>query len=286
MGTTLAVRGAKLLPPLWSAAALETHPGLVRQIHEENVAAGADILTANTFRTHARNGLGERAASATALAVRLAREAARGVPRAVWVAGSLSPLEDCYSPGLVPGDADLEREHGRQAETLAEAGCDLVLAETLNSLREARAALRAAAATGLPVLVSLVSDGRGRLLSGEPLAAVAAVLLDERIPPVVLGLNCVPARRLFTDLEVLARAAPGVPLLASGNTGRARDEARGLFEEPIEPAAYAREAAQWIRLGARIVGGCCGTSAPHVAALASLLTGSSRESSSGEGSCP
>ncbi|MBL8114235.1 MAG: homocysteine S-methyltransferase family protein, partial [Acidobacteria bacterium] len=128
--------------------------------------------------------------------------------------------------------------------------------------------------------------GRGRLLSGEPLAAVATALLADRVPPVGLGLTGVPARRLARDLEVLSRSAPAVPLLAAGNTGRARDEARGLFEEPIEPAAYAREAVQWIRLGARIVGGCCGTSAPHVAALAGLVTGSSRESSSDEGSCP
>jgi methionine synthase I (cobalamin-dependent) len=180
----------------------------VRQIHAENVAAGAAILTANTFRTHARNGFGERAASATALAVRLAREAALGSQRTVWVAGSLSPLEDCYTPDLVPEGEDLEREHGLQSEALAGAGCDLVLVETMNTLREARAALRAATATGLPVVVSLVSDGQGHLLSGEPLAIVAATLLDERIPPVALGLNCVPARRLARDLEVLARARP------------------------------------------------------------------------------
>ncbi len=78
--------------------------------------AGAEVLTANTFRTHrrtlAKGGLGERSRELTALAVRLAREAATSAGRPIFVAGSLAPLEDCYRPDLVPDDAALEREHG------------------------------------------------------------------------------------------------------------------------------------------------------------------------------
>ncbi|MFY9552169.1 MAG: homocysteine S-methyltransferase family protein, partial [Thermoanaerobaculia bacterium] len=202
MGTELQRRDLDTSLPLWSAAALLRDPELVWTIHTDEVAAGAQILTANTFRTHARSlgkaGLSERSSDLTVLAVRLARQAAAAPGREIFVAGSLSPLEDCYRPDLVPEDAVLAREHGAQARFLAEAGVDLILAETHNTIREAVAALRAAKETGVPVVVSLVCDGEGRLLSGEPVAEAARALLP--LEPDALGVNCVPAPRLEGDL--------------------------------------------------------------------------------------
>src|SRR5262245_4467775 len=213
MGTELQRRDLDTSLPLWSASALVRDPELVWTIHSDEVAARADILTANTFRTHARSlakgGLAARAVELTALAVQLAHQAAAARGREIFVAGSLSPLEDCYRPDLVPDDAALAREHGAQARLLAESGVDLILAETHNTVREAAAALRSAKATGLPVVVSLVTDGEGRLLSGESIADAAGMLLPLR--PDALGINCVPAARLAHDLEALAAAARGVP---------------------------------------------------------------------------
>src|SRR5215472_3037340 len=198
MGTELQRRETDTALPLWSARPLVEDPELVWTIHGDEVAAGADILTANTFRTHARSlargGAGERAEELSALAVRLAHQAAATPGREMFVAGSLSPLEDCYRPDLVPGDAALAREHGTQARFLADAGVDLLLAETHNTVREAVAAGRAARDTGLPFIVSMVTDGAGRLLSGEPLAAAAEALLP--LEPSALGVNCVPAGKL------------------------------------------------------------------------------------------
>lgn len=284
LGTELARRGANLAPPLWSARSLDAAPDAVRAVHAENVSAGADVLTACTFRTHARNleaaGLANAQAEArrrTRLAVALAREAASGAGRAVFVAGSAAPLEDCWRPDLVPHDAALDREHGAHAENLREAGADFVLVETMGTAREGRAAVRAAAAAGLPAAVSFTTDEDGRLLSGEPLARAAGDLLDLAAPPVAIGVNCVPARRVLGALEVLAAAAPGLPLLAYANAGRALDEAAGLYPEPVGPDAYAELARTWLAAGARLVGSCCGTSAAHVAALADLR-GSTRGS--------
>jgi S-methylmethionine-dependent homocysteine/selenocysteine methylase len=289
MGTELARRGSDTAPPLWSARALIESPDLVRTIHEENVAAGAEVLTADTFRTHGRNlkqGLdplcleGKKrptAAELSALAVRLAREAATA--HSVRVAGSLAPLEDCYRPDLVPSDGELSVEHRAQAEALAAAGVDLILVETMNSVRELVAATTAALETGLPVIASMVTDGEGRLLSGESIAEAARALLSLRRKPAALGINCVPARTLGADLGRLAAAAPGVPLAAYGNAGRALDEPRGLFTDPIDPAAYADLARGWIVTGARLVGSCCGTTADHIAALRVLVRGSSPGSS-------
>jgi homocysteine S-methyltransferase len=280
MGTELQRRDADTTLPLWSARALLQDPELVWTIHGDEAGSGAEILTANTFRTHARTlakaGMGSRAAELSALAIRLAHQAAtvrdaslRG--REIFVAGSLSPLEDCYRPDLAPDTTSMEREHAAQAGFLADAGVDVILAETHNTIREARAAAAAAKATGLPFVVSLVTDGKGRLLSGEPIAEAAPALLE--LSPDALGINCVPAASLSVDFAVLAASAPGVPLAAYGNLGLPAEGSGWAFADSLEPDAYADEARGWIARGARIVGGCCGTTSAHTRALAGLIAG-------------
>jgi S-methylmethionine-dependent homocysteine/selenocysteine methylase len=273
LGTELQRREANTSLPLWSARALLDDPELVWTIHGDEIAAGADILTADTFRTHARTlgkaGLAARAGELSALAVRLAHQAAVTPARQAFVAGSLSPLEDCYRPDLSPDDAALAREHEAQARLLVEAGVDFILAETHNTIREAVAAARAAKATGLPFVVSLVTDGAGRLLSGETLEAAAAALLP--LEPDALGVNCVPAGRLAGDLARLSAAAPGMPLAAYGNLGLPSEGPGWSFTGGLDPSEYAREASRWLGLGAKIVGGCCGTTPAHTRALRQLL---------------
>jgi S-methylmethionine-dependent homocysteine/selenocysteine methylase len=268
-GTELQRRGADTRLPLWSARALVESPALVSAIHKDEVAAGAEVLTANTFRTHRRTlekaGLGGRSRELTLLAVRLAREAAEGGGREVFVAGSLSPLEDCYRPDLVPEDEALEREHRDQAESLATAGVDAILLETHNTVRELVAAARAAKATGLPYIASMVTDGAGRLLSGEPIEDAVRAL--ERFDPDALSINCVPAARLSADLARLAAAAPDRPLGAYGNLGLPADDFGWSFTEELSPELYADHARKWVAIGARLVGGCCGTTPAHTAAL-------------------
>ena len=273
MGTELERRGVRCALPLWSAWALLEAPGRVLEIHREEAAAGAEVLTANTFRTHGRSlgkeGRLEEAAGLTKLAVSLARRAASEAPRPAWVAGSLSPLEDCYRPDLVADDSVLEAEHVEQAIRLADAGADLILAETHNSARELAAAVRAARATGLPVVASMTTDGSGRLLSGEPIADAVRALADA--PPDAWAVNCVPAGSLLDDLRALAAAAPAAPLAAYGNLGPPSDADRTVFSADVPPHEYARLASGWLDAGARMIGGCCGTTPRHTAALRSLL---------------
>ncbi len=269
LGTELARRGAPSAPPLWSARAVLERPDLVLAVHRENVAAGADVLTAGTFRTQPAL-LGAAAREATRRAVALAREATAERP-GVLVAGSIAPVADCWRPDLVPPGTELARLHALHAEALAAAGADLLLLETFGTAREWLAAARAASATGLAVVACATTREDGALLSGEPLGEAARALLALPSPPVALGVNCVPARRLAASLARLAAAAPGVPLAAYGNTGLPLDEAAGLFAEPVSPAEYAAVAERWRSLGARLVGGCCGTGAGHVAALAGRL---------------
>jgi S-methylmethionine-dependent homocysteine/selenocysteine methylase len=279
MGTELQRRDADTRLPLWSARALLQDPELVWTVHADEAAAGADVLTANTFRTHARSiraaGSDASAAGLTAEAVALAHRAAAVPRREIFVAGSLSPLEDCYRPDLAPDDAALSREHGEQARSLAAAGVDLILAETHNSIREAEAALRAAKATGLPAAISFVTDGKGRLLSGEPLEEAAKRLAG--IEPDAIGVNCVPAGRVLFELDRLKNAAGGTPLIAYGNLGLPQNENGWEFSDELAPEAYAAEAARWLAMGARVVGGCCGTTPDHTRAVRQMVDGTMRE---------
>ena len=262
-GTELNRRGVDTGLPLWSAKALLDAPDVVRQIHRDYVAAGAEVVTANTFRTYRRTlthaGLGERAAELTALAVQIAREAA---DCKAWVVGSQPPLEDCYSPQLCPDDVALAEEYAEMAANLANAGVDAILAETHNTIREAVAATRAAMATGLPVLVSFVCGNDGRLLSGESLSdAVRAVV---PFHPVAILVNCVPAEIVVPLLREIQQAAPGVPRGAYANVGRPDPVQGWVNTDAQEPDRYAEFAEQWLAAGAKIIGGCCGTTPAHI----------------------
>jgi len=281
-GTELERLGLSTGLPLWSTHALLEAPECVLQVHAAHLAAGAEIVTANTFRTQqrtlARAGLDAATPGSdvrlTRLAIGLARSALDPVgplaPPGRWVAGSLPPLEDCYRPDLVPSDAALDREHGRQAELLGEAGADLILIETMNTAREARAAARAAARTGLPFAVAFVAWDGARLLSGEALAEAAREVVG--LGAAAVGVNCLPAGNLPACRQALR--ALGAPLLVSPNRGRPEPRS-GFAREPAgEPHAFVGALEPWLESGGRtaIVGGCCGTTPADIAALARRIT--------------
>jgi len=257
MGTELERLGIPSELPLWSVLGLIEAPKTVLAIHGAYVAAGAQALTANTFRTQRRTldhaGQGHRAGELTARAVALAREAASD--RDIFVLGSAPPLEDCFHPERVPDDATLAREHAEHARHLVEAGADAVLVETMNTIREAVAAVRAARDCGAAAFASFVSRSEARLLSGEPLdEAVDAVA---EYGPLAVGVNCLPPGAVPPCLGVLQRA--GLPFFVYANL-------IGPGEER-SPEEFARSAAGWIEAGARMVGGCCGTRPDHIRAL-------------------
>ena len=266
LGTELARRGFSLDSKLWSAPAIFQQPERVRQIHQDYANAGAEILTANTFRTHRRNlqtaGLGDRARNLTLQAVQLAREAAKAADHAVWVAGSQAPLEDCYRPQDVPDDQTLFREHAEMAQNLQAAGVDLILVETQNTVHEAVAATEAAMETALPVFVSFVCGLDGRLLSGETLKeAVAAV---RPFHPAAVLVNCLPASVVRQALAELRNLLPETPVGIYANVGYS-DANRGWVSTAMEhPETYAREAVRWRDQGAKLIGGCCGTTPEHI----------------------
>lgn len=274
-GTELNRRGVDTGLPLWSANALMSEEGsrILQDIHEDYLRAGADILTTNTFRTHRRalipSGNADLALDLTRRAVKVARNAIAAIPseRTRYVAGSISTLEDCYRPDLVPPDDELRAEHSERVQHLLECGIDLFLIETINTIREAVIIAKLAAITGTPVVVSFVCGRDGKILSGESLSDAARALLPLGIS--AIGVNCGPTPNLARPLEELKSACPkDFPLIAYGNIGYA-DEVVGWVNTDAEnPEAYCAHALKW---PARIVGGCCGTTPAHIAALSKAL---------------
>jgi S-methylmethionine-dependent homocysteine/selenocysteine methylase len=283
-GTELERQGIHAGLPLWSAHALLDAPESLEAIHRAYVEAGAEAITANTFRTQARTlargGMGKRAEELTQRAVDLARRASgrrrsgelpsgRQPPRQepagrrAWVLGSAPPLEDCYRPERVPDPDVLQREHSEHAANLARAGVDAILAETHNTVREAQAAVAAARATGLPVLVSFVCDAEARLLSGEPLAAALDAVAS--LGPNAVGVNCLPPSHVDACLQPLADL--GLPFGVQANLGAPGDIAMARREHDCTPEDFARHAAEWCSAGASWVGGCCGTTPAHLRAV-------------------
>jgi S-methylmethionine-dependent homocysteine/selenocysteine methylase len=275
-GTELGRRGVDLSLPMWSARAILDAPNIIQQIHREYLQAGADLITANTFRTHerslARVGMGDRARELTHRAVQIARAVRDEVNPNARVLGSVAPLEDCYKPELAPDYNTCETEHAQMIEHLLEAGVDLILIETMNTLREASAAARQAQsfAPGKWILsVCTNHDGPpATLLSGEP----ATDLLSRVNDALAVGINCVAAPSIEAQVKLLRMLVPQhVRISTYANIGYRDHDGQWVCTDAIDPEKYTEYAARWVYAGATIIGGCCGTRPATIAALAEHL---------------
>lgn len=285
VGTELARRGVRTTLPLWSARALidPGGPETLAEIHGDYARAGAEILVTNTFRTTeralAKGGAADAWREVNRRAVECARAGAAAAPGPCLVAGGLAPLEDCYRPDLAPSREECLSEHRRQADLLAGLGVDLIFIETMNCRREALAALEAARASGLDVLLSLCPRPPHHLLSGEPLeeavpeiadagaGALRGILLNCATPEALAGIY----RRFAALVTGLAPTAPRLPHGLYAHLGEPDPVSGWKLPERHEPERYAAWMRDRLDEGARLVGGCCGTTPDHTGALARLL---------------
>ena len=270
MGTQLQEAGIAPgeLPELWN---LE-RPEAVRTIHERYLAAGCDLVTTNTFGAN-RLKLGERLAPAVEAAVSLARaaaDAAGGKPR--FVALDLGPSGRLLEP---LGTMAFEEAVALFAETVrigtAAGQCDCVLIETMGDLYEAKAAVLAAKETcDLPVFCTMTFDENGKTLTGGSAAAAVAVL--EGLGVDCVGLNCGLGPAQAADVFAELRTFASVPIMIQPNAGMpaVRD---GKTVYGVQPAEFAAHMADFARTGARMLGGCCGTTPAHIAALVRACEG-------------
>ncbi len=281
-GTEIERRGGPLAAPLWSAQALLDRPDLIRQIHLDYLVAGAQVITTNSFRTHARNlaaaGLADQAPALTALAVRLACEARDayscehrdGV--AVQIAGAVSPLADSLRPEASPGVSAIP-EHRQICQQLVDAGADLLLIETMGHIDEARAAVIAAQGLGRPVWLAVVAGRDGRLLGGSSFAALLAALADLELQALLL--NCTELSHLDAAIPAMVSATRDRPNLWLGtypHTGH-QDPVHGWQTHAVDATSFATTLATWHAKTPELslLGGCCGSTPEWIAELARRL---------------
>lgn len=267
MGTMLYIRGV-FINRAFEELNLK-QPGLVRGVHQEYLAAGADILETNTYAANrfklSPRGLADRVAEINTRGVEIAREAAAG---RAWVAASVGPLGVRIEPFGPIGRDEAREVFAEQVAALVEAQVDLFILETFTHLPELEEALQAVRAVSkLPVIAQVVVGKGGRtregVAAGEAATRLAAAGAD------VIGANCSEALAVLEALEAM-HAAVDTPLSGQPNAGAPRTvEGRNIYlASPDYIVAWARRA---MRAGARFLGGCCGTTPDHIKALRQVV---------------
>jgi len=252
------------IPDSWNL----TWPDRVEQVAREYVEAGSEVILTNTFRSNgitlASAGLAGRAREINAAGVEISRSAAAGRAR---VAASIGPTGKMLMAGEVSAE-ELHAAFAEQAEALAGAGADALLIETMSDLEEARIALRAARATGLPVIVSFAFDtgkNRDRTMMGVTPEQAAAEM--EAAGADAVGANCGAGIERFPALCARMRHACSLPVWIKANAGLPEwRDGRAVYT--AEPEAFAAHLPALAEAGAAFVGGCCGTTPAFIRALA------------------
>src|SRR5271170_3615311 len=254
-------------PELWNAI----HPDRTQALHRAFVDAGSDIILTNSFGANRRrlmlHGLEARARELNRLAARNARKVADSAGRPVVVAGSVGPTGDLIAPLGPLSEDEAVDVFFEQIEGLREGGADVAWIETMSAAEEIRAAALAAANCGMPSTITATFDTSGRTMMGVAPAAFGALVEAFDPAPIAFGANCgVGASDLLAAILALSPARPGAPLIAKANAGVPQWHGTHIHYSgtPELMEAYAGLA---VDCGARIVGGCCGSTPAHVAAM-------------------
>ena len=267
-GTNLFAMGlvAGDTPEVWN----ETHPERIAKLHQDFVDAGSDIILTNSFGGNARrlllHKLEHRVRDHNAAAARIARSVADRAGGPVVVAGSIGPTGDLFAPlGPITEDEAVD-VFADQMEGLAEGGADVMWIETMSAPEEMRAAVRAAARLGLPCTLTASFDTAGKTMMGLSPAALPPFAADLPGTPLAVGANCgVGAADLVASILAM-KAQSTLPIIAKANCGIPQWHGDHVHYSGT-PELMADYAALAVDAGARIVGGCCGTSALHLAAM-------------------
>ena len=267
MGSELIRRGETLPNHIWSADSNFNNSELVYQIHKDYIDAGSNFITTNTFRTtpraYRKTGLSKSSSIAMAhrslkIAVRLANRAANNKLK---ILGSIAPLEDCYEPRLFPGEEIAKNEFSQIGGWLVDEGIHVFLIETMNSISETRACLDAVMKFDIPIWVSFVLRNPKEILSGERL--VDAIQMIENYDVDCLLLNCNPVDRTMDAMNIVTKNWKrnwGI----YPNLGIGEPSPDGIINKIHPDEEYMSVIRESIKLGANLLGGCCGSSIHHI----------------------
>ena len=280
MGQELIHRSGAAPTPLWSTRVMIDNPGLVAEIHRDYFAAGATVATTNTYAILrdrlAGNGIEDLFAALHDLALGEA-ETARADHGSGRIAGSIGPIAASYRPDLHPEPAEAIPVYAEIAAILAPR-VDLILAETVAGLAQARAVTEAAVATGKPAWIAFTVDDEDgtRLRSGESIAEAGRLAAD--LGAQALLANCSAPEAMPAALDALAPAGLPVGAYANAFTQITKDFLKPnptvdalSARRDMGPEVYAEHALRWVDAGATIIGGCCETGPAHIAEIARRL---------------
>ena len=272
MGTLLYARGVAL-DACFDVLNLN-EPKLVQSVHAEYIAAGCDAIETNTFGANrfklGIHGLQARVREINLRGAKLARDVRESMGRDVLVLGSIGPLGKYLAPLGSIEPADARAAFHEQAEGLLEGGIDAFVIETFSDLTEMRLAVEAVRAlTDLPILAEVAFTDEGVTFTGRTAAEVVRTLRE--LPIQAVGANCsVGSSVLYDILEQMVPEAGGLHVVIQPNAGLPSRVGERLMylSSPTYMADYA---ARMIASGARLVGGCCGTTPQHIRAMREAL---------------
>jgi homocysteine S-methyltransferase len=248
-----------------------TNPGLIAEIHREYIEAGSDILQTNTFGANRyklmKSGLEGRVAEINKAAVELARRSVMASYKNILIAGDIGPLGVRLAPyGRVQAE-QARSVFMEQADALFQAGVDLIIVETFSDLAELREAIQAIRqlSPDIPIVASMTYTRDDRTVLGDNPAKVAKTLFAAGAD--VAGANCSggPAQ-LMRILKVMRIAVPGGRFSVMPNAGWP-EQVGGRVMYPAGPEYFGDYAAAFLREGAVLLGGCCGTTPKHISAM-------------------
>ena len=276
-GTELQRRGVAMDKIAWSGAAVLTHPQTVREVHEDYIRAGAEVVISNTFGSTrqmlAPAGYGDRVEEVNRLGVELAIDANRRLGAAADVAGSIAAMPPNFDRANYLSPADELAAYREATCALADAGADLIALEMMEDTEHAARAMQAAKETGLPVWlgVSCKHADDGRLVGFGYQDTTLDEVLDALLPFRPDAVNI-----MHTNVHLVSAALRTVRARWDGIVGVYPES--GYFKSPnwqfvdvISPADLVVESQRWIQEGVTMVGGCCGTGVEHIQALREAL---------------
>jgi methionine synthase I (cobalamin-dependent) len=250
------------------------YPDRIRAIHQEYVDVGAQIVLSNTFGGNpyrlTLHNLQERLEELNAAGAALVREVADTAPHLVVAAGDIGPSGELLAPLGVRTFEELRDGFAQQAAALAKGGVDVLWIETMSSLDEVRAAVEGAKmATDLPLVITMTFDTRGFTMMGvSPVQALEAL---SKFEPLALGGNCGNGPgEIEGIIEAMHKADGDAILVAKSNAGIPQVVGADIIYDGT-PEVMAEYAVRVRELGARIIGGCCGTTPEHIRAMGAAL---------------
>jgi 5-methyltetrahydrofolate--homocysteine methyltransferase len=242
-------------------------------LHQQFVDAGADIILTNTFGCNPHrlklHNAQARTYELAKGAAELARRVADGAPRPVVVAGSVGPTGELFEPMGALNHAAAVASFADEIRGLRDGGADVAWIETMSSPEEVHAAVTAAIEGGMPYVVTCSYDTAGRTMMGLMPGAMADTFAAEPVAPLAMGANCgVGASDILVTLLEMDGAP--YPLVSKGNCGVPHFVGTEIVYTGT-PDLMAKYATMAIDAGARIVGGCCGTSPEHLASMRAAI---------------